>query len=136
MSDFKDKKTNKNKNKSKSKILEFKTKSLKEQKIETNQDIWNKMDSYAKELVEAFDEKTNRENIDRDHCLYLFHYRLMQKMMFRMSYPAFKYYTRSVSRQLLEHHKEFMNSLDEWTSDDGQDDFGRRIEANKNKTLH
>ena len=33
MSDFKDKKTNKNK--SKSKILEFKTKSLKEQKIET-----------------------------------------------------------------------------------------------------
>ena len=129
MSDFKDKKTKKNK----SKILEFKTKSLKEQKIETNQDIWNKMDSYAKELVEAFDEKTNRENIDRDHCLYLFHYRLMQKMM---SYPAFKYYTRSVSRQLLEHHKEFMNSLDEWTSDDGQDDFGRRIEANKNKTLH
>ena len=134
MSDFKDKKTNKNK--SKSKILEFKTKSLKEQKIETNQDIWNKMDSYAKELVEAFDEKTNRENIDRDHCLYLFHYRLMQKMMFKMSYPAFKYYTRSVSRQLLEHHKEFMNSLDEWTSDDGQDDFGRRIEANKNKTLN
>ena len=134
MSDFKDKKTKKNK----SKILEFKTKSLKEQKIETNQDIWNKMDSYAKELVEAFDEKTNRENIDRDHCLYLFHYRLMQKMMIKMSYPAFKYYTRSVSRQLLEHHKEFMNSLDEWTSasDDGQDDFGRRIEANKNKTLH
>ena len=134
MSDFKDKKTNKNK--SKSKILEFKTKSLKDQKIETNQDIWNKMDLYAKELVEAFDEKTNRENIDRDHCLYLFHYRLMQKMMFKMSYPAFKYYTRSVSRQLLEHHKEFMNSLDEWTSDDGQDDFGRRIEANKNKTLN
>ena len=134
MSDFKEKKTKKNK----SKILEFKTKSLKEQKIETNQDIWNKMDSYAKELVEAFDEKTNRENIDRDHCLYLFHYRLMQKMMIKMSYPAFKYYTRSVSRQLLEHHKEFMNSLDEWTSpsDDGQDDFGRRIEANKNKTLH
>ena len=69
MSDFKDKKAKKNK----SKILEFKTKTLKEQKIETNQDIWNKMDSYAKELVEAFDEKTNRENIDRDHCLYLFH---------------------------------------------------------------
>ena len=134
MSNFKDKKTKKNK----SKILEFKTKPLKDQKIETNQDIWNKMDSYAKELVEAFDEKTNRENIDRDHCLYLFHYRLMQKMMIKMSYPAFKYYTRSVSRQLLEHHKEFMNSLDEWTStsDDGQDDFGRRIEANKNKTLN
>ena len=132
MSDFKDKKTKKNK----SKILEFKTKSLKEQKIETNQDIWNKMDSYAKELVDAFEEKTNRENIDRDHCLYLFHYRLMQKMMIKMSYPAFKYYTRSVSRQLLEHHKEFMNSLDEWTSDDVHDDFGRRIEANKNKTLN
>ena len=94
------------------------------------------MDSYAKELVEAFAEKTNRENIDRDHCLYLFHYRLMQKMMIKMSYPAFKYYTRSVSRQLLDQHKEFMVSLDEWTSDDGKDDFGRRIEADKNKTLN
>ena len=94
------------------------------------------MDSYAKELVEAFDEKTNRENIDRDHCLYLFHYRLIQKMMIKMSYPAFKYYTRSVSRQLLDQHKEFMVSLDEWTSDDGKDDFGRRIEADKNKTLN
>ena len=29
-----------------------------------------------------------------------------------------------------------MNSLDEWTSDDGHDDFRRRKEANKNKTLH
>ena len=132
MSDFKNKKTKKDK----SKILKFKTKSLREQKIETNQDIWNKMDSYAKELVEAFDEKTNRENIDRDHCLYLFHYRLMQKMMIKMSYPAFKYYTRSVSRQLLDQHKEFMVSLDEWSSDDGKDDFGRRIEADKNKTLN
>ena len=137
MSDKKDKKKRKTSNNSQRlNVVPFKTKSLKQQKIETNQDIWNKMDSYAKELVEAFDEKTNRENIDRDHCLYLFHYRLMQKMMFKMSYPAFKYYTRSVSKQLLEHHKEFMNSLDEWTSDDGQDDFGRRIEANKNKTLN
>ena len=137
MSDKKNKtKTKTSNNSKKLNVVPFKTKSLKEQKIETNQDIWNKMDSYAKELVEAFEEKTNRENIDRDHCLYLFHYRLMQKMMFRMSFPAFKYYTRSVSRQLLEHHKEFMNSLDEWTSDDGHDDFGRRIEANKNKALN
>ena len=137
MSNKKDKKKGKTRDNSKElNVVPFKTKSLKEQKIETNQDIWNKMDSYAKELVEAFDEKTNRENIDRDHCLYLFHYRLMQKMMYRMSYPAFKYYTRSVSRQLLDQHKEFMNSLDDWTSDDGQDDFGRRIEADKSKTLN
>ncbi|MDC3024735.1 hypothetical protein OA161_00545 [Candidatus Pelagibacter sp.] len=137
MSDKKNKKEEKKRKNSKHlNVVPFETKSLKEQKIETNQDIWNKMDSFAKELVEAFDEKTNRENIDRDHCLYLFHYRLMQKMMFKMSFPAFKYYTRSVSRQLIEQHKEFMNSLDEWTSDDEKDDFGRRIEADKSKTLN
>ncbi len=53
MSDFKDKKTKKNE----SKILEFKTKSLKEQKIETNQDIWNKMDSTQKNLLRRLMKK-------------------------------------------------------------------------------
>ena len=137
MSDTKDKKLKKNKSSLDAKVIPFKTKTLKQLKVETNQDIWNKMDAYALELVAAFSEKTNREGIDRDHCLYIFHYRLMQKMMLKMSYPAFKYYTRSVSKQLLDQHKEYMSSLDEWTSDsDGMDDFGRRKEADKSKTLN
>ena len=54
-----------------------------------------------------------------------------------MSYRAFKYYTRSVSKQLLDQHKEYMSSLDEWTTNsDGMDDFGRRKEADKSKTLN
>ena len=139
MSDEKDKKKGKKKGNNSKELLNvvpFKTKSLKQQKIETDQEIWKKMDVFSKELVKAFKEKTHKESIDHDHCWYIFHYRVMQEMMFQMSYPAFKYYTLSTSRQLIKHHKEFMNSFDEWTNnpEDEEDIFGRSNK--KDKTLH
>tara|TARA_B100001741_G_C16176687_1_gene424870 strand:+ start:101 stop:520 length:420 start_codon:yes stop_codon:yes gene_type:complete len=119
-------------------VVPFKIKSLKEQKVETETEIWNKVDSFSKELVNAFKEKATREALSSDECWYIFYYRLMQSMMFEMSYPSFKYYTNWTSRQLLKHHKDFMNSLDEWTNDpdEEQDLFGRRKKTDKNKTLH
>ena len=119
-------------------VVPFKIKSLKEQKVETETEIWNKVDSFSKELVDAFKEKATREALSSYECWYIFYYRLMQSMMFEMSYPAFKYYTNWTSRQLLKHHKDFMNSLDEWTNDpdEEQDLFGRRKKKDKNKTLH
>ena len=135
MSNKKDKKKGNN-SKELLNVVPFKTKSLKQQKIDTDQDIWEKMDVFSKELVKAFKEKTHKESIDHDHCWYIFHYRVMQEMMFQMSYPAFKYYTLSTSRQLIKHHKKFMNSFDEWTNnlEDEEDLFGRRNK--KDKTLH
>ena len=119
-------------------VVPFKIKSLKEQKVETETEIWNKVDSFSKELVNAFKEKTTREALSSDECWYIFYYRVMQMMMFEMSYPSFKYFTNWTSRQLLKHHKDFMNSLDEWTNDpdEEKDLFGRRKKTNKNKTLH
>ena len=139
MSKKKDKNNGKKGNNSKElNVIPFKTKSLKEQKIETENEIWAKVDSFSKELVEAFKEKTIREAISSDYCWYIFYYRVMQSMMLEMSYPKFKYYRNWTSRQLLKHHKDFMNSLEEWNSDPDQekDLFGRRIKANKDKTLH
>ena len=111
---------------------------MKEQKVKTEIEIWNKVDSFSKELVDAFKEKATREALSSDECWYIFYYRLKQSMMFEMSYQAFKYYTNWTSRQLLKHHKDFMNSLDEWNSDpdEEQDLFGRRKKTDKNKTLH
>ena len=119
-------------------VVPFKIKSLKEQKVETEIEIWNKVDSFSKELVNAFKEKATREALSSDECWYIFYYRLKQSMMFEMSYQAFKYYTNWTSRQLLKHHKDFMNSLDEWNSDpdEEKDLFGRRKKANKDKTIH
>ena len=139
MSNKKDKKKGKKENNSKElNVIPFKTKSLKAQKIEIEQEIWKKIDSFSLELVEAFKEKTYKESIDPDHCWYLFYYRVKQEMMLKMSYPAFKYYSVSVERQLLRHHKEFMNSLEEWTtnSSDDEDLFGRSKIIKKDKTLH
>tara|TARA_Y100000590_G_scaffold35466_1_gene38518 strand:+ start:381 stop:800 length:420 start_codon:yes stop_codon:yes gene_type:complete len=139
MSKKKDKNNGKKGNNSKeSNVVPF-TKSLKDQKIETDQEIWNKMDSFSRELVKAFKDRTHNESIDHDHCWYIFYYRVMQEMMFQMSWPALQFYKTSVSRQLLKHHKEFMNSFDEWTSnpEDEEDLFGRRSKIiKKDKTLH
>ena len=118
-------------------IVPFKTKSLKEQKIETDKEIWERVDTFSKELVHAFKQKATKEAISKDECFYIFYYRVMQTLMLEMSYPAFKFYTNWTKNQLLQHHKNFMNSLDEWTIDqtDNEDVFGRK-KTNKDKTLH
>ena len=119
-------------------VVPFKTKSLKDQKIETENEIWEKMDNFSKDLVKAFREKANKESIASEYCWYIFYYRVMQACQLRMSYPVFKYYTNYTSRQLLKHHKDFMNSLEEWTSDpeNEKDLFGRSKIIKKNKTFH
>ena len=118
-------------------IVPFKTKSLKEQKIETDKEIWERVDTFSKELVHAFKQKATKEAISKDECFYIFYYRVMQSLMLEMSYPSFKFYTNWTKNQLLQHHKNFMNSLDEWTIDqtDNEDVFGRK-KKNKDKTLH
>ena len=55
-------------------------------------------------------------------------------MMYEMAYTSFKYYTTWVNKQLLENHKEFMNSFEEWITEDNYDNFGRMI--NKKETIH
>ena len=92
------------------------------------------MENYSKELVEAFREKANKEKIDRDHSWYLFYYYVKQAMMYEMAYTSFKYYTTWVNKQLLKNHKEFMNSFEEWITEDNYDNFGRMI--NKKETIH
>ena len=118
-------------------IVPFKTKSLKEQKIETDKEIWERVDTFSKELVHAFKQKATKEAISKDECFYIFYYRVMQSLMLELSYPSFKFYTNWTKNQLLQHHKNFMNSLDEWTIDqtDNEDVFGRK-KTNKDKTLH
>tara|TARA_B100001123_G_C14881303_1_gene856118 strand:+ start:325 stop:741 length:417 start_codon:yes stop_codon:yes gene_type:complete len=138
MSNEKDKKRPlKEKNSKKMNIIPFKTKSLKEQKIETDKEIWEKIDAFSKELVDSFKQKATKEALGKDECFYIFYFRVMQSLMLEMSYPAFKYYTNWTKNQLLQQHKDFMYSLDEWTSNpaDDEDPFGRK-KTNKDKTLH
>jgi len=138
MSDEKDKKKPlREKNSKKMNIVPFKTKSLKEQKIETDKEIWQRVDTFSKELVAAFKQKATKEALNKDECFYIFYFRVMQSLMLELSYPAFKFYTNWTKNQLLENHKNFMNSLDEWTTDqaDTEDLFGRK-KTNKDKTLH
>ena len=97
MSDEKDKKKPlREKNSKKMNIVPFKTKSLKEQKIETDKEIWQRVDTFSKELVAAFKQKATKEALNKDECFYIFYFRVMQSLMLELSYPSFKYYTKSL----------------------------------------
>ena len=102
MSNEKDKKKPlKGKSSKKTNIVPFKTKSLKEQKIETRNETWERIDIFAKNLVNAFKQKAAKEALGKDECFYIFYYRVMQSLMLEMSYPKFKYYTTFTKLSLI-----------------------------------
>ena len=83
-------------------IVPFKTKSLKVQKVETDKEIWERIDAFSKELIYDFKQKATKEALGKDECFYIFYFRVMQSLMLEMSYPAFKYYTNWTKNQLLQ----------------------------------
>ena len=103
MSNEKDKKKPlREKNSKNMNIVPFKTKSLNEQEIETDKEIWQRVDTFSKELVAAFKQKATKEALNKDECFCIFYFRVMQSLMLEMSYPAFKFYTNWTKNQLLE----------------------------------
>ena len=79
MSDEKDKKKPlKGKSSKKTNIVPFKTKSLKEQKIETRNEIWERIDIFAKNLVDEFsDDIEEASKIDGCNTLQSIFYIIM-----------------------------------------------------------
>ena len=116
-------------------IIPFKTKSLKEQKIITEREEWDRIDDLTKELVNNFSRAATAASIDRDDCWYLFHFRVMQKMVFEMSYLNFRQYTKSVLKQILRNHKELLLTFEEWRNSE-EENLVENKKKNNEKTLH
>lgn len=116
-------------------IVPFKTKSLKEQKIITEREEWNRIDGLAKELTDNFSRAATAASIDRDICWYIFHFRVMQMMVFEMSYICFRQYTKSVLKQILRNHKKLLLTFKEWRNSEEENLVENKKKDNE-KTLH
>ena len=125
-----------NNKKNKPEIINFINKSKKNNKIQTEEMEKKKMDSLAKELVENYLRASRKSFLDIGYCFYLFLFRLLQRMIFQFSYPLYKHYLDSTSKEILENHKEWVHEFKEWDEASSETKLIGEKNKNKNETLH
>ena len=136
------KKTDKEKNKKPKKkksaeIVDFINKSKEKNKIQTEQAEMRKMDNLAKELVETYFKASRKSFLDMGYCAYFFLFRLLQRMIFQFSYPLYKHYLDTTTKEILANHKSWVHEFKEWDEAPSERKLtGEKKEDHENDTLH
>ena len=139
---FKDKKkTKRNKNKKIEKknaeIINFINKAKNKNKIQTDQMEIKRLDDLAKELVDSYRKVAQKSFLSMPHCFYLFIFRVLQSMIITTSFPIYRYYLRSATKQIVENHKQWLHEFKEWDEAPSEAKLiGEKKPDNENDTLH
>ena len=121
----------------KSKVINFVNKSKNSNKIQTEQMEVKKMDALAKELVENYLKASRRSFLDMGYCFYIFLFRLLQRMIFQFSYPVYRHYLKTTSKEILNNHKEWMHEFKEWDEAPTEGKLiGEKKTDHENDTIH
>ena len=121
----------------KAKIINFVNRSKKNNQIQTEQMEVRKMDGLAKELVDSYYRSSGKSILDMGYCSYLILFRVLQRMIFHLSYPVYRHYLTSTSKEILENHKQWMHEFKEWDEAPVEVKLrGEKKEDNENDTLH
>tara|TARA_B100001250_G_C19393431_1_gene611561 strand:+ start:62 stop:505 length:444 start_codon:yes stop_codon:yes gene_type:complete len=121
----------------KSEVINFVNKSKNSNKIQTEQMEVKKMDALAKELVENYLKASRRSFLDMGYCFYIFLFRLLQRMIFQFSYPVYRHYLKTTSKEILNNHKEWMHELKEWDEAPTEGKLiGEKKKDHENDTIH
>tara|TARA_B100000035_G_C20825569_1_gene476325 strand:+ start:170 stop:616 length:447 start_codon:yes stop_codon:yes gene_type:complete len=121
----------------KAEVINFINKSKRNNKIQTNADEAKKMDNLAKELVENYLRASRKSFLDMGYCFYLFLFRVLQRMIFQFSYPVYRHYLKSTSKEILNNHKEWLHEFEEWDQAPTEGNLiGEKKKDSDNDTLH
>ena len=121
----------------KSKVINFVNKSKNSNKIQTEQMEVKKMDALAKELVENYLKASKRSFLDMGYCFYIFLFRILQRMIFQFSYPVYRHYLKTTSKEILNNHKEWMHEFKEWDEAPTEGKLiGEKKKDHENDTIH
>ena len=121
----------------KSEVINFVNKSKNSNKIQTEQMEVKKMDALAKELVENYLKASRRSFLDMGYCFYIFLFRLLQRMIFQFSYPVYRHYLKTTSKEILNNHKEWMHEFKEWDEAPTEGKLiGEKKKDHENDTIH
>ena len=121
----------------KSKVINFVNRSKNSNKIQTEQMEVKKMDALAKELVENYLKASRRSFLDMGYCFYIFLFRLLQRMILQFSYPVYRHYLKTTSKEILNNHKEWMHEFKEWDEAPTEGKLiGEKKKDLENDTIH
>ena len=121
----------------KSKVINFVNISKNSNKIQTEQMEVKKMDALAKELVEKYLKASRRSFLDMGYCFYIFLFRILQRMISQFSYPVYRHYLKTTSKEILNNHKEWMHEFKEWDEAPTEGKLiGEKKKDHENDTIH
>ena len=76
----------------KAEVINFINKSKQSNKIQTEKMETKKMDNLAKEIVDNYFKTSTKSFLDIGYCSYIILYRVLQRMLFELSYPVYRHY--------------------------------------------
>ena len=129
MSDKKDKKSGK--------IINFINKLKKNKKIITNKDEYNRLDNLAKELVDVYFKSSKESFFSIGYCFYIFIFRVLQKLIANTSFPLYRYWYRTASKEILENYNLWIEEYKNWDGTSVDDKLeGANKPQNESDTIH
>ena len=123
--------------KNNAKVINFVNTAKNKKKIQTEKMEINKMDELARELVENYRIASNKSFLNIGYCFYFLLFRVMQMMIFQISFPVYRYYHRVASKQIIRDHKAWLHEFKEW--DDAPTEkklIGEKRKDDESETLH
>ena len=123
--------------KNNAKVINFINTAKNNKKIQTEKMEINKMDELAQELVENYRVASNKSFLNIGYCFYFLLFRVMQMMIFQISFPMYRYYHRSASKQIIRDHKAWLHEYKEWDEAPTEKKLiGEKKKDDENETLH
>ena len=97
----------------------------------------DRIDDLSKELVRSLDKTTLTSTLDAGTVYYYFLFRVLQRMIFSMSYPEYRWIVKNIQRQIVERFKDHMKTYPEiGDHHDNKTLFEKDKEKNNDKTIH
>ena len=123
--------------KNNAKVINFINTAKNNKKIQTEKMEINKMDELAQELVENYRVASNKSFLNIGYCFYFLLFRVMQMMIFQISFPMYRHYHRSASKQIIRNHKAWLHEFKEWDEAPTEKKLtGEKKKDDENETLH
>ena len=123
--------------KNNAKVINFINTAKNNKKIQTEKMEINKMDELAQELVENYRVASNKSFLNIGYCFYFLLFRVMQMMIFQISFPMYRYYHRSASKQIIRDHKIWLHEYKEWNEAPTEKKLiGEKGKDDENETIH
>ena len=121
----------------KAEVINFINKSKQFNKIQTEKMETKKMDNLAKEIVDNYFKTSTKSFLDIGYCSYIILYRVLQRMLFELSYPVYRHYLNHTTKQLVNYHKQWLHEFKEWNEASSERKLiGEKKDDNENDKIH